>query len=78
VPRHELALPKFGMQMIEGTVSEWLVVDGASVHQGEPIVTIETDKADADVEAPVTGTITILVGEGETIDVGTVIAVFES
>jgi pyruvate/2-oxoglutarate dehydrogenase complex dihydrolipoamide acyltransferase (E2) component len=78
MPRQELPLPKFGMQMIEGTISAWLVADGTSVRQGEAIVTIETDKADADVEAPVTGTITILVGEGETIEVGTVIAVFES
>ncbi len=72
---HELRLPKFGMQMVEGTVSEWLVADGATIEEGEEVVVIETDKADSAVEAPASGTIKILVSAGETVEVGKLLAV---
>lgn len=70
----EFRLPKLGMSMTEATVGEWLVENGATVSEGEEIVEIGTDKVDTAVESPASGTIEILVEEGETIDVGTVLA----
>jgi pyruvate/2-oxoglutarate dehydrogenase complex dihydrolipoamide acyltransferase (E2) component len=72
---HELKMPEIGMAMTEGTIGEWMVDDGAEVSEGQAVATIETDKVDAEVEAPATGTIRILVAAGETVDVGTVMAV---
>lgn len=72
--QHDFPLPSFGMQMTEGTIAEWLVADGAVVEAGQPIATVSTDKADSDVEAPVSGTLKIVVSAGSTVEVGTVIA----
>ncbi len=72
---HELRLPKFGMQMAEGTIEAWLVSDGDAVAEGQEIVTVSTDKVDSDIEAPATGTLKILVAAGETVAVGTLLGV---
>lgn len=53
----------------------WLKSDGEEVTRGEPLVEIESDKASTVYEAPHQGTLTILRREGETLSVGTVIAV---
>ena len=73
---HEFRLPKFGMQMTEATIEEWLVADGAIVEKGQEIATISTDKVDGALDAPVAGTIRIVVAAGETVDVGTLVAIF--
>ena len=71
----DVELPKWGMTMQDGTIIEWLVEPGDEVEAGQEIATVETNKVEATVEAPVAGTVTeILVAEDETIDVGTVIA----
>ena len=71
----DVVLPKWGMTMQEAVVGEWLVAVGDEVTEGQPLVTVESDKVDADVESPGSGTVTeILVGEGETAEVGAVIA----
>ena len=71
----DVTLPKWGMTMQEATVSEWLVAVGDAVTEGQPIVRIESDKVEADVESPGTGTISeIVVAEGEDAEVGSVIA----
>lgn len=71
----DVTLPKWGMTMQEAVIGEWLVAVGDPVVEGQPIVTVESDKVDADVEAPGTGTLTeIVVPEGETAEVGAVIA----
>jgi pyruvate/2-oxoglutarate dehydrogenase complex dihydrolipoamide acyltransferase (E2) component len=72
---HELRLPGIGMAMTEASITEWLVDDGGQVSEGQPLATIETDKVDAEVEAPASGTIEIRVEAGQTIPVGTLIAV---
>lgn len=57
--------------MVEATVVEWHKSVGEHVDAGEPLVNIETDKVDTDVEAPVAGTITeILVQPGQDAEVG--------
>ena len=74
----DVTLPKWGMTMQEATVSEWLVAVGDTVTEGQPIVRIESDKVEADVESPGNGTVSeIVVPEGEDAAVGSVIARIE-
>ncbi len=71
----DVVLPKWGMTMQEAVVGEWLVAVGDEVTEGQPLVTVESDKVDADVESPGSGTVAeILVPTGETAEVGAVIA----
>jgi 2-oxoglutarate dehydrogenase E1 component len=67
----EIVMPEMGESVTEGTVLEWHVSEGDSVAEGDTVVEVSTDKVDAEVPAPASGTITnILVGPDETIDVG--------
>src|SRR5207249_7856762 len=66
-------MPKIGQAMAEGTVLQWHCQDGKRVEKGEVLVTIETDKATYDLEAPESGTLHIYVAEGQEVAVGTVI-----
>lgn len=71
----DVVLPKWGMTMQEAVIGEWLVSVGEEVTEGQPIVSVESDKVDADVEAPGTGVLAeILAPTGETVEVGSVIA----
>lgn len=73
-----VVLPKWGMGIDEGTITQWLKAEGDLVAQGEPIVEIETAKATQAVEAPVNGRLSkILVLEGETTSVNTEIGLIE-
>jgi pyruvate/2-oxoglutarate dehydrogenase complex dihydrolipoamide acyltransferase (E2) component len=70
----EILLPKIGFSMNEGVLSRWLVEDGATVKQGEPLYELESDKSLQEVEAPASGRLKILVAAtGETYPVGTVL-----
>ncbi len=51
----ELRMPKFGMEMTEGTLSRWLAEDGASIEKGQPIYEVETEKVENEVCAPEAG-----------------------
>jgi pyruvate/2-oxoglutarate dehydrogenase complex dihydrolipoamide acyltransferase (E2) component len=73
----EVLLPKLGFSMNEGILSEWLVADGASVKEGEPLFALESDKSTNEVESPATGTLKILKETGETYEVGTVLGIIE-
>jgi len=66
-------MPKIGQAMAEGTVLQWHYRDGERVEQGAVLVTIETDKATYDLEAPASGTLHIYIAEGQEVAVGTVI-----
>ena len=67
----EIVMPEMGESVTEGTVLEWHVAEGDSVEEGQTIVEVSTDKVDAEVPAPASGTITsILVGPDETVEVG--------
>lgn len=66
-----LTIPKLQMSTTEGTLTEWLVDDGAIVAEGDPIYALETDKAVQEIEAPESGKLTQKVAAGETYDVGT-------
>jgi len=71
-------MPQLGNGVEDGVVSEWLFDVGERVDKDEPVVTIETDKATSDLEAPVTGTlVAVLVPDGAEVTVGQVLAEFE-
>lgn len=71
----EVIMPKMGDAMEEGVLLEWLKKDGDKVKSGEPIGTIQTDKATLELESPGSGTLTgFLVKGGETVPVGKPIA----
>jgi pyruvate/2-oxoglutarate dehydrogenase complex dihydrolipoamide acyltransferase (E2) component len=62
------------MTMQEAVISEWLVAVGDTVTEGQPIVRVESDKVDAEVESPGAGTLSeIVVPDGETAEVGAVL-----
>ena len=64
-------MPEMGESVTEGTVLEWHVSEGDTVEEGDTVVEVSTDKVDAEVPAPASGTITkILVGPDETIEIG--------
>ncbi|MET0510399.1 MAG: dihydrolipoamide acetyltransferase family protein [Thermoleophilaceae bacterium] len=71
----EVTMPRLSDSMEEGTVLKWLVDEGAEVKRGEPLVEIETDKANMTYDADADGTlIEILAQEGDTLAIGEVIA----
>ncbi len=73
----EVRIPKLGMSMAEGTLIEWLVSDGATVKAGDVIYTLESDKANQEIEAPASGVIRISGAVGAVYDVGALIAEIE-
>jgi pyruvate dehydrogenase E2 component (dihydrolipoyllysine-residue acetyltransferase) len=71
----EVTMPRLSDSMEEGTVLKWLVDEGAEVKRGEPLVEIETDKANMTYDADSDGTlIEILAQEGDTLAIGEPIA----
>ena len=73
--RIEVPMPQMGESIAEGTVSKWLKEVGDAVERDEPILEISTDKVDAEIPSPSAGALTeILVAEGETVEVGTIVA----
>jgi pyruvate dehydrogenase E2 component (dihydrolipoamide acetyltransferase) len=77
--RVEVPMPQMGESIAEGTVSVWLKKVGDKVERDEPIMEISTDKVDAEIPSPTAGTLVeIVVQEGETVEVGTVVAYVET
>jgi 2-oxoglutarate dehydrogenase E2 component (dihydrolipoamide succinyltransferase) len=73
----EIKVPAMGESVAEVTLSRWLKPDGATVAVDEPVLTVETDKANADVVAPVAGILRVSMDEGLTVPVGTVVGHIE-
>lgn len=74
----EVNLPQFGMGMTEGTIVSWLKAEGDTVAEDEEIAEVEAEKVTVVVVAPESGTLSkILVQEGETVPVFTVLAMIE-
>ena len=70
----ELLMPKLGMTMEEGVLTEWFVQEGGEVAQGDPIFEVMTDKINIEVEAPKSGVLLkVLVSEGEAVPVNQVV-----
>ena len=72
----EITLPQLGETVTEGTITKWFKKVGDSVALDEPLFEVSTDKVDTEVPSPIAGVLTeIRVAEGDTVPVGTVIAV---
>jgi len=72
----EVVMPQMGESITEGTVSKWLKQVGDKIDKDEAILEISTDKVDAEVPGPGAGVmLEIRHNEGETVEVGTVLAV---
>ena len=76
--REPIYMPKFGMTMTEGVIMQWLKKEGDRVVQGEPLLTVETEKVDTVIEAPASGTLVSIQYEaGDEAPVGEIIAYIE-
>ncbi len=72
----DVVMPQLGETVTEGTITRWFKAVGDAVARDEPLFEVSTDKVDSEVPAPAAGTLAeIRVGEGDTVDVGTVLAV---
>jgi pyruvate dehydrogenase E2 component (dihydrolipoamide acetyltransferase) len=72
---HPIVMPKLGLTMSEGTLSEWLVDEGDDVAAGQAIFVVETDKISHEIEAADAGRIVALLTKpGDTVAVGAVVA----
>ncbi|MED3688016.1 dihydrolipoamide acetyltransferase family protein [Peribacillus butanolivorans] len=70
----EFKLPDVGEGMHEGEIIKWLIKEGESVTQDQPIVEVQTDKVNVELTAPATGVVKkILFTEGDIVEVGTTI-----
>src|SRR3954449_5046529 len=71
----DVEVPALGESITEGTLAQWLKKPGEPVAAGDPSARLETDKVSVEVPSPVAGVLTEqLVGEGDTVAVGAVIA----
>ena len=72
----EVVMPQMGVSVSEGTITKWLKQEGEPIARDESLLEISTDKVDTEVPSPGEGIVAkILVPEGETVEVGTVLAV---
>jgi pyruvate dehydrogenase E2 component (dihydrolipoamide acetyltransferase) len=79
VARVDVIMPQMGESIAEGTVSRWLKKVGDNVKRDEPLFEISTDKVDAEIPSPSAGIlIEILIGEGQTVAIQTVVARLET
>jgi len=71
-----VTMPQLGETVADGTVTKWFKKVGDTVAKGEPLFEVSTDKVDTEIPSPTNGVLSaILVEEGVTVDVGTVLAV---
>jgi pyruvate dehydrogenase E2 component (dihydrolipoyllysine-residue acetyltransferase) len=74
-----VTMPQLGETVVEGTITKWLKKEGEQIDRDEPLFEISTDKVDTEVPSPVAGTLVeIKVPEGETVQVGTELAMIET
>ena len=72
----DVVMPQMGVSVSEGTITKWLKQEGEQVAADEPLLEISTDKVDTEVPSPGEGVLQqILVQEGQTVEVGTKLAV---
>lgn len=75
----EVVMPKMGESIQEGKILRWMKKPGDTIEKDESILEISTDKVDSEIPSPSAGVLTkIVVPEGDTVDVGTVIAFIET
>ncbi len=72
----EVVMPQMGVSVSEGTITKWLKSEGEPIARDEALLEISTDKVDTEIPSPAEGVVAkILVQEGETVEVGTALAV---
>ncbi len=72
----EVVMPQMGVSVSEGTITKWLKSEGEPIARDESLLEISTDKVDTEIPSPAEGVLAqILVQEGATVEVGTVLAV---
>ena len=72
----DVVMPQMGESIFEGTITKWLKKPGDSVQRDEPLFEISTDKVDAEIPSPASGTLSeIKVDAGNTVQINTVVAV---
>jgi 2-oxoglutarate dehydrogenase E2 component (dihydrolipoamide succinyltransferase) len=77
--KQDMVMPKMGESITEGTIIKWLKQVGDTIGQDEIILEISTDKVDSEIPSPVAGTLAeVLANEGDTVEVGNVIARIET
>ena len=70
-----IKMPSLGQTSDEAHIECWLVAEGDQVEMGDPLLTVETDKAQLDVESVADGTVLkIVAAQGQTVNAGTIIA----
>src|SRR5436309_10618144 len=73
-----VTMPRLGESVSEGTVTRWLKQEGDQVEADEPLLEVSTDKVDTEIPSPAAGVLkSIKVGEDETVEVGSELAVIE-
>ena len=73
-----VTMPRLGESVSEGTVTRWLKSEGDRVEADEPLLEVSTDKVDTEIPSPAGGVLkTIKVGEDETVEVGSELAVID-
>ena len=72
----DVVMPQMGVSVSEGTITKWVKAEGEPIEADETLLEISTDKVDTEVPSPASGVVQqILVQEGETVEVGTKLAV---
>jgi 2-oxoglutarate dehydrogenase E2 component (dihydrolipoamide succinyltransferase) len=74
----DIKVPAAGESITSANIAKWYKSNGDSVKKGEPLVSLETDKVSNELEAEADGILTITVGEGEEVSIGTVIGKLET
>ena len=74
----EMKVPSPGESISEVEIAEWLVEDGEFVEKDQSIAEIDSDKATLELPAEESGTIKIVVGDGETVAVGDVVCIIDT
>ena len=75
----EVVMPRFGSEMTQGTIVEWLKKEGDRVERGDALCLVDTEKAVLEVESEVAGVLKkILASEKQEVPVGQAIATIET
>jgi len=73
----EIRIPEVGESVFEALIAKWHVKNGERVHREQPVCELETDKVTLEINAEAAGILSILMPEGKTVKIGTVIGIIQ-
>ena len=73
----EIKIPEIGESILEALVANWFKEDGDAVAKDDIICELETDKVNVELTAEASGILSIVIPQGQTVPIGTVIATIE-